>query len=420
MTPLQVSVDALQRQLRALTENVTATLANANGLVIPDDLDILSEIGNLNFASLGFNMYSEVDDDPERAKTIMAKLEIVPKELVKRYEKLRRGVKDGNEDWERDVDGCAICRDAFYEDESEAQELVVGEVIVDEVVASSPIASKPPMSTTTGSSSHVPSHNQKDLAPSPSLDRPSGTSSTSSHGASPSADTSSNAAWDVHYPSSKSVGSQTTSVDDSLRILVFPCPGMHLFHAECLAPWLARKTTCPTCRYDVDPKSLTLCLDRFASRTSAGPPFADLNRLGGGPLSGQAPATHGLTVPQAYGQIFEGRITTDEDETGPENPDVNAPALFRTTSRSGEDYVTWLASMSQSNREPDTVRPLSETPVQSTTPPSGLRQQWKPPKGRDFKKWLDREEKRRDGITVEAEDEEGMHHRVECYCLVFL
>jgi hypothetical protein len=42
------------------------------------------------------------------------------------------------------------------------------------------------------------------------------------------------------------------------RVLAFPCQGMHLFHAGCLAPWLARKTTCPTCRFDIDPDSMTL------------------------------------------------------------------------------------------------------------------------------------------------------------------
>ena len=39
-------------------------------------------------------------------------------------------------------------------------------------------------------------------------------------------------------------------------VVAFPC--LHLFHSECLFPWLARKTTCPTCRFDVDPDSLTL------------------------------------------------------------------------------------------------------------------------------------------------------------------
>ncbi|KAH8091027.1 hypothetical protein BXZ70DRAFT_490642 [Cristinia sonorae] len=41
-------------------------------------------------------------------------------------------------------------------------------------------------------------------------------------------------------------------------IVAFPCPGKHLFHDTCLSPWLSRKTTCPSCRFDVDPHSLTL------------------------------------------------------------------------------------------------------------------------------------------------------------------
>ncbi|CAL1712274.1 unnamed protein product [Somion occarium] len=41
-------------------------------------------------------------------------------------------------------------------------------------------------------------------------------------------------------------------------IVAFPCPGMHLFHDHCISPWLSRKTTCPSCRFDLDPDSLTL------------------------------------------------------------------------------------------------------------------------------------------------------------------
>lgn len=52
------------------------------------------------------------------------------------------------------------------------------------------------------------------------------------------------------------------------QIVVFPCKGMHLFHGECIEPWLARKTTCPTCRFDVDPDSLTLtCLQEIRARS---------------------------------------------------------------------------------------------------------------------------------------------------------
>ncbi|KIJ55135.1 hypothetical protein M422DRAFT_774264 [Sphaerobolus stellatus SS14] len=39
------------------------------------------------------------------------------------------------------------------------------------------------------------------------------------------------------------------------RIVALPCA--HVYHAECLLPWFARNTTCPTCRFDIDPESLT-------------------------------------------------------------------------------------------------------------------------------------------------------------------
>ncbi|CAE7066181.1 unnamed protein product [Rhizoctonia solani] len=41
-------------------------------------------------------------------------------------------------------------------------------------------------------------------------------------------------------------------------VLAFPCG--HVFHRTCLLPWLSRHTTCPTCRFDIDPKSDTLVL----------------------------------------------------------------------------------------------------------------------------------------------------------------
>ncbi|KZT58192.1 hypothetical protein CALCODRAFT_257732 [Calocera cornea HHB12733] len=42
----------------------------------------------------------------------------------------------------------------------------------------------------------------------------------------------------------------------SSTALALPCH--HAFHAACLFPWLAQHTTCPTCRFDLDPSSLTL------------------------------------------------------------------------------------------------------------------------------------------------------------------
>ncbi|KAH7096419.1 hypothetical protein BKA62DRAFT_510565 [Auriculariales sp. MPI-PUGE-AT-0066] len=49
---------------------------------------------------------------------------------------------------------------------------------------------------------------------------------------------------------------RSSEKDAVSRLLALSC--RHVFHSECLAPWLARRTTCPTCRFDIDPDSLTL------------------------------------------------------------------------------------------------------------------------------------------------------------------
>ncbi|KAH9912846.1 uncharacterized protein BXZ73DRAFT_107180 [Epithele typhae] len=128
------------------------------------------------------------DEDPERAKMLMAGMEVASEELVKRYEVLR--TDDGEP-----ADGCAICREGLLEvsaDEHKAQAVLQTD-------------------------SELPFHVE------PQLD----------------------------------------------CILAFPCAGKHLFHKNCLSPWLSRKTTCPTCRFDIDPSSLTLRL--YQDVPEAGP-----------------------------------------------------------------------------------------------------------------------------------------------------
>lgn len=41
------------------------------------------------------------------------------------------------------------------------------------------------------------------------------------------------------------------SEDTDSMVNQLPCK--HLFHTDCLAPWLATRTTCPTCRASLDP-----------------------------------------------------------------------------------------------------------------------------------------------------------------------
>lgn len=54
------------------------------------------------------------------------------------------------------------------------------------------------------------------------------------------------------------------------EVAAFPC--LHFFHSECLIPWLKSQTTCPTCRYDVDPHSLTFYDDTGCARRPWNPP----------------------------------------------------------------------------------------------------------------------------------------------------
>ncbi|KAH9936424.1 uncharacterized protein B0H18DRAFT_1113812 [Fomitopsis serialis] len=135
-----------------------------------------------------------VDNDPQRAETLLAGLETVSDELVLRYEKLRGG--DGEA-----AEGCAICRDDY---------------LIEYPQDPADLGKLSGATLTYALFELLPFH------PSPH------------------------------------------------QILVFPCPGRHLFHRSCLAPWLARKTTCPSCRFDIDPDSLTLRLTGTMSHYASG------------------------------------------------------------------------------------------------------------------------------------------------------
>ncbi|KAG8720410.1 hypothetical protein FRC09_009604 [Ceratobasidium sp. 395] len=61
-------------------------------------------------------------------------------------------------------------------------------------------------------------------------------------------------------------------------VLAFPCG--HVFHRTCLLPWLSRHTTCPTCRFDIDPKSDTLNLPPDEPMNLNGFNFQDFFTIG--------------------------------------------------------------------------------------------------------------------------------------------
>ncbi|KAI0632256.1 hypothetical protein C8Q77DRAFT_1158906 [Trametes polyzona] len=131
----------------------------------------MTEFGSLN------------DPDPVRADILIAGLETVSDEFVRRYEKLRAA--DG-----QDAEGCAICRDDLLGDPYPGPESQEAAQIVSVYAA-------------------LPFHPEA-----------AGT------------------------------------------VVAFPCLGKHLFHSDCLSQWLSRKTTCPSCRFDIDPHSLTVKSNR--------------------------------------------------------------------------------------------------------------------------------------------------------------
>ena len=49
------------------------------------------------------------------------------------------------------------------------------------------------------------------------------------------------------------------AIDEASKRKIVSLPCAHVFHAECLIPWFSRprQTTCPTCRFNIDPENLT-------------------------------------------------------------------------------------------------------------------------------------------------------------------
>jgi hypothetical protein len=162
----------------------------------------------------------EEKDDPERAKKLVNGLEHVPVGLVQRMTRVD-GVPGAHEDSTGtnggEKPGCAICWDSLLPEES---------------------------------------HEDAKLQFDPT------TSAKSEH--------------PTKGPDSKPTVSGSAPDDHtSNAIICLPCS--HVFHTSCLIPWFSKPkhTTCPTCRFDIDPRNLTYTPPQWRPRPTPDQPVLD-------------------------------------------------------------------------------------------------------------------------------------------------
>ncbi|TFY72632.1 hypothetical protein EVG20_g386 [Dentipellis fragilis] len=156
-------------------------------------------------------------DDPDRARRLIAGLDPVSEGLVQRIERVAKLEGD-----DANGAGCAICWEPLLEDDEDTTEVPLewtqgedadGDVVMD------------------GPTSDLPSTSASGDAPAASAD-PAG--------------------------QPKEADAEAKEPGPPLpKIVALPCS--HIFHSACLIPWFSRprQTTCPTCRFNIDPEGLT-------------------------------------------------------------------------------------------------------------------------------------------------------------------
>jgi hypothetical protein len=210
--------------------------------VFPQDL---SALFNLFGNAIGIGFGEREQEDPERAKRLVDALEEVPVGLVRRLGRVGGGVLAGEEGAGASGGdgGCAICWDSLLDGDLKGEGWTSTEK-KDDIVEGEDAALAAPEAGA-GINSFI--------GPSASADTVVGSSSSDS-------------LLKETEPSTKNE-SKSDSETEQPKIVSLPCA--HVFHAACLIPWFSRprQTTCPTCRFNIDPENLT-----YVRRRAPAPP----------------------------------------------------------------------------------------------------------------------------------------------------
>jgi Ring finger domain len=257
------------------------------GNVLPQDLSALFNFFG-NAVGMGFGFGEREQEDPERAKRLVDGLEEVPVGLVRRLGRVGGGGLEGEEGVGASGGdgGCAICWDSLLDGDLNGEGWAKKEKEKEEGAAAEGenVSETAAAATETGASSmEAPTSADTivEASPSSTKDVESGTEAE---------------------PKSNS------SEPEQPKIVSLPCA--HVFHAACLIPWFSRprQTTCPTCRFNIDPENLTYVRRRAPANNAGNGNAAAAQAQGEAQAQAQAqggeqPQPQGAQQPVAPGPV---------------------------------------------------------------------------------------------------------------------
>jgi hypothetical protein len=296
--PTQPTGTGLQSILRTLFLAQFATLRN-----------IARNVGTLNPIFLS----SDTPPDPKRAKELLRGLRAVPQGLVRRLERVEAllGASDGKTGARPSIGNqgggngkvlCAVCYDPLrvveiLEGDAKEEREVEREVNAhDEAEAEAEAEGMDLDETDSEDVGADPDAENEEMAPPQEEQQgvdmegnPVPVSSTPTSASTPTP------TGTKPMKTKKRKLSRPTHADSA--VLALPCG--HLFHAGCLAPWFGSHTTCPTCRFDIDPESLTLRIPQQHNRSGGG--------VGGGRTTetGTGAGNAGNTVGSPFEEVLD-------------------------------------------------------------------------------------------------------------------